>query len=124
MTHLVQLIRAAEPRSFGISEVVVWGSRRTLQELPSLEWLKPVPQSELENSLPVRFFWQRYRLHELAKASCDLLLVPGGSHIGEFRPYVTMFQNMLVLDTAEANRYGASWMRLRLAILRSIQISS
>jgi glycosyltransferase involved in cell wall biosynthesis len=35
-----------------------------------------------------------------------------------------MFQNTLPFDTVEAARYGISWMRLRLSILRSMQIST
>jgi glycosyltransferase involved in cell wall biosynthesis len=35
-----------------------------------------------------------------------------------------MFQNMLPFDAIEAARYGTSWMRLRLSILRSIQMST
>jgi Glycosyltransferase len=35
-----------------------------------------------------------------------------------------MFQNMLPFDSVEAARYGTSWMRLRLMILRSIQMST
>jgi len=123
-THLVQFLSAAEPGKFGVSQVLVWGARSTLAKLPRRDWLKLSQQGDLEGSLLARLFWQKYRLHELAKESCDLLFVPGGSYPGNFRPYVTMFQNMLPFDSVEAARYGTSWMRLRLMILRSIQMST
>src|SRR5262249_30044091 len=73
LTHLVQLLRAAEPRKFGISQVTVWGSRMTLQQLPRRDWLTLSYQSELDGALPIRMYWQKHRLQKLAEATCDLL---------------------------------------------------
>jgi glycosyltransferase involved in cell wall biosynthesis len=76
----------------------------------------------LNRSLPYRIFWQRYRLSELAQeAGCDLLFVPGGSYIGDFSPVTTMCRNMLPFEPRELRRYGLSFTRLRLELLRLTQ---
>jgi len=54
-------------------------------------------------------------------AGCDLLFAPGGSYSGSFRPFVTMSRNMLPFEASEAARFGWSWTRLRLRLLRFAQ---
>ena len=59
---------------------------------------------------------QQTKLGDLAREECDLLFVPGALYLGDFRPYVTMFQNMQIFETSELNRerFGKEWLRLRL----------
>jgi glycosyltransferase involved in cell wall biosynthesis len=122
LTHLVELLRHADPRASGIEQVTVWGSAATLALLPhDREWLALVEQQELEGGLRARLAWQRGPLTELARAACDVLFVPGGAYGGRFHPYVTMCRNMLPFDLREAARYGASWMFVRLLLLRWAQ---
>lgn len=120
VTHLVELLQAAEPEEQGIAEVVVWGGRETLARLPVRKWLRPVPDPLLDGPLPARIYWQQAKLTGSA-ASCDLLFVPGGTYAGSFRPFVAMSQNLLPFDEAAASLYGWSWTRARLAILRRSQ---
>jgi glycosyltransferase involved in cell wall biosynthesis len=49
------------------------------------------------------------------------LFVPGGTYLGRFHPFVTMFRNMLPFDAVERRRYGLSKMGLKLEILRLTQ---
>jgi glycosyltransferase involved in cell wall biosynthesis len=122
ITHLVELLRHADPRASGIERVTVWGSVATLALLPhDRDWLTLVEEKELEGGLRARLAWQRGRLSELAGVACDVLFVPGGAFGGSFHPYVTMCRNMLPFDLREAARYGASWMFLRLLLLRFAQ---
>jgi hypothetical protein len=39
ITHLVELLRAADPGSHGITQLVVWGGRATLDRLDDQPWL-------------------------------------------------------------------------------------
>ena len=122
LTHLVELLRHADPGASGVERVTVWGSAATLALLPSgRDWLTLVPQQELEGGLRARLAWQRGALTALAREACDVLFVPGGAYGGSFHPYVTMCRNMLPFDLREAARYGASWMFLRLLLLRFAQ---
>jgi len=122
ITHLRELLRAADPRDFGFSSVVVWGGKPTLDELPgSNNWLRLEHLAILDRSLPWRMWWQSVHLGRAAQRQCDLLFVPGSSYAGSFHPYVTMFRNMLPFEPRERARYGISGMRLKLAVLEHVQ---
>ncbi len=125
LTHLVELLRVADPPSYGFEEVTVWGNRATLNSLQQKPWLSKVHEPLLDRSLPLRVYWQRAILQQRAEQSqCDLLFVPGGSYPGAFRPFVTMSQSMLPFDRREAFRYGCSWMSVRNVLLRWSQSRS
>jgi glycosyltransferase involved in cell wall biosynthesis len=121
ITHLVQLIAAADPAASGIGRVIVWGSKELLAQLPRRPWLNGAQDRALNGGALARAFWQQRILVRRASASVDVLFVPGGTYLGGFRPYVTMFQNMLPFATGERRRYGWSRMRLKLELLRRTQ---
>ena len=116
ITHLQHLLRVADPQQHGIDRVIVWGGRNPLEVLPQQDWLDLREEWELNRLLPKRLWWQQTKLGDLAREECDLLFVPGGLYLGDFRPYVTMFQNMQIFETSELNRerFGKEWLRLRL----------
>jgi glycosyltransferase involved in cell wall biosynthesis len=119
VTHLVELLRTAEPAQHGFAQVVVWSARATLERIEDRPWLVKVGDPMLERSLPWRAYWQQFRLADaVRRAECTVLFVPGGSYAGDFQPVVTMSQNMLPFEWREARRYGVSTMTLRLLLLR------
>lgn len=121
-THLIELLRAANPEAHGISRVVVWGSRATLALLDDRSWLAKVNPPAQEGGLLARSLWQRSHLSKAARESgCDVLFVPGGNYTGNFHPVVTMSQNMLPFEWRELRRYGWSWLSLKLVLLRLSQ---
>ena len=125
LTHLRELLRSGDPREFGISSVVVWAGKGTLDVLPQREsWLRLQHDPILDRSLPLRVWWQSLRLARAAKRECDLLFVPGGSYGGSFRPFVTMSQNLLPFEPVERARYGLSRMRVKLAVLERAQTAT
>lgn len=124
LTHLVELLNAAEPYKHGVSRVVVWAGRQTIESLPDKPWLKCVYEPLLDQSLPVRTYWQMAKLPRLASQHCDLLFVPGGSYVGGFRPFATMSHNLLPFEIEESRRYGLSWMFLKMLLLRWSQAGS
>lgn len=122
ITHLVELLRAAEPAKFGFGEVVVWGRRATLDRIEERPWLSKVDQPFLRRGIFAQTYWQRFRLSDLARnAGCDVLFVPGGSYIGSFNPVVTMSRNMLPFEWRETRRYGWSASTLKFILLRLVQ---
>ena len=121
VTHLVQLLGAAEPAGAGVERVVVWGGRQILDRLPQRPWLVRENPAALERGGIARGWWQQRRLAAAARESVDLLFSPGGTYLGSFRPFVTMFRNMLPFDKTERRRYGASRMRLKLELLHAAQ---
>lgn len=124
VTHLLALLSVARPEDYGITGVVVWGGGQTLKQLPDRPWLELVHEPMLDRSLPYRLYWQKVKLSQLAERSCDVLFVPGGFYKGTFKPFVTMSRNLLPFAREEMNRYGASWMFLRIFLLRSAQAKS
>lgn len=118
LTHLSELLRAADPPKHGISKVIVWGAAATLAKLPPQKWLELVHDRSLDGSLPARYYWQRKKLTAIAEQQCELLFVPGGTYDGAFRPFVTMSQNFLPFDAKEWQRFGISWKSLRYMLLR------
>lgn len=125
VTHLVELLRAAQPAAYGIDRVVVWGGQATLNTLDDCPWLDKRDPPALDKGLLWRSLWQRYRLSQAARdAGCDVLFVPGGNYAGDFHPVVTMSRNMLPFEWRELKRYGWSILALKLLLLRLSQSRS
>ena len=125
VTHLLELLQAVEPATFGIESVVLWGSTSTLKAMVDRPWLtKRNPQAQ-NSGLINRTLWQRYRLSQAARdAGCDVLFVPGGSYAGNFHPVVTMSQNLLPFEMNELKRFGLTLVTLKLLLLRWTQSRS
>jgi len=121
VTHLAGVLAAADPPAHGISRVVVWGSKTTLERLPPRVWLDARVEPALDRGLLRRIAWQRFALPRSAAAACDLLWVPGGNVVGRFHPYVAMCRNMLPFEPVERRRYGWSAMGLRIDLLSRSQ---
>ena len=122
VTHLMELLRAAQPAEYGINLVVVWGGKPTLKALEAQPWLSKRNPPALDKGLLQRTHWQRYRLSQAARdEGCDVLFVPGGSYAGNFHPVVTMSQNLLPFEMPELLRYGWTLFALKLLLLRLTQ---
>lgn len=124
ITHLVQVLGAAGPESSGITRVTVWGAPPLLDVLPDRPWLQRVHDPALGGRAISRAWWQQRTLAARAANQADVLFSPGGTYLGGFRPFVTMFRNMLPFDSLERRRYGASPMRLKLEVLRRVQAAT
>ncbi|MFI9652996.1 glycosyltransferase [Guyparkeria halopsychrophila] len=122
LTHLRQLIKAADPERHGFSELLVWGGDRTLSALEDgREGVKLIHEPQLDRGLISRFLWRTLRLPRLAQKSCDLLLIPGGLGGPKHVPWVTMSRNMLPFEKREKARYPPGISRARLEALRWLQ---
>lgn len=122
LTHLVELLKAAEPGEQAFERVIVWGGMPTLSRIEDRPWLQKIHESLLDRALPARAYWQQCKLGRRGQhAGCDVLFVPGGSYGGAFGPFVTMSQNMLPFERRERGRYGLSATGLRLRMLRRSQ---
>jgi len=121
-THLIELLRSVEPQKHGVSRIIVWGARDTLDRLSDHAWIQKCNPPELEGNLVERTRWQHRELSNAARAaSCDILFVPGGNYLGDFHPVVTMSRNSLPFESRELARYGMSPSTLRLVLLRFSQ---
>lgn len=116
-----ELLKGGNPEEHGFSGVRVWAGRKTLDRLENRDWLVKDHQPLLDGNILSRLYWQRFRLKSLADSRCDLLFVPGSLAFGIFRPVVTVSQNLLPFEPRERARYGISYTRLRLELLRCLQ---
>jgi len=125
ITHLVELLRAADPARHGFERVVLWGGAKTLAMVEDRPWLDKVREPLLDRGLPWRVFWHRFLERRRARAAgCDIVFLPGGTAASGFVPVVTMSQNMLPFEWRELRRYGWSVMSLKLLLLRWTQARS
>jgi glycosyltransferase involved in cell wall biosynthesis len=125
LTHLVELLRAAEPNVHGFERVIIWSNKATLEKIDERDWLQKIHEPLLDRNLLYRIFWQRFRLKKLAiKAGCDILFVPGGSDASGFKPVVTMSRNLLPFEWKEMRRFGWTLYTLKFLILRWTQSNS
>src|SRR5579863_7632849 len=86
-THLIEVLRAANPTEHGIDEVILWAGLALLCRIEVRDWLRKVSDPRLEQAANPftdrrqlhRACWQRFELPRLAvNARCDVLFVPGG----------------------------------------------
>lgn len=122
VTHLIELLSAASPADQGIGKVIVWSGGKTAARLPQRPWLESISPRALDGGLLSRTLWQWRRLGGEARAmGCDLVFAPGGTYSTNFRPFVSMSQNLLPFEWRELRRYGLSAMALKLVLLRLAQ---
>ncbi len=122
ITHLVEVLRAAEPLSHGFSQIVIWSVKSTLDRIEDRPWLEKRHEPILEKGLLYRTFWQSFKLsRQVRMAGCNVLFVPGGSYTGSFYPMVTFSQNLLPFEWRELLRYGWSFFTFKMILLRWIQ---
>ena len=122
VTHLVELLNAANPEKHDFMRVIVWAGKATLSKIAEKPWLRKVYCTALEKGLLCRTAWQRVTLSQQARnVGCNVLLVPGGTYTGSFFPVVAMSQNLLPFQWGELKRFGWSLMRCKLTILHWTQ---
>jgi glycosyltransferase involved in cell wall biosynthesis len=125
VTHLVELLRAVNPERYGFDKVVIWSSTSTLDKIEDRAWLIKRTDETLNSHLIKRAQWQRKSLEKLVlQEKCDILFVPGGSFLTQFKPIVTMSQNLLPFDWQALKRYGLSLFTLKWLLLRYSQARS
>lgn len=123
--HLIGILSAVEPHAHGIEQVHVWSYRELLDRLPDRPWLIKHCPAELAGSIFRQLWWQRTKFAaELAAAQCDVLLSTDAGSVCRFTPSVVMSRDMLSFEAGEIERYGISLARLRLLLLRSMQVNS
>jgi len=122
IAHLKGILSAGDPEKFGISRVHVWSYRSLLDDLPCRPWLVKHSPIELERSLMMQLYWQRFRLpSEFQRAGCDVLLNTDAGTVSTVRPCVTMSRDMLSYEPGVAVLFGLSKARLRITLLRYMQ---
>lgn len=125
VTHIKEILAAANPAEYGFKKVVIWGTSNTMALLHNKPWLEKIEVPHLNGNALQRFYWHIFLLKKCAKAAgCDLVFSPGGIVAHRFKPAVTMCRNMLPFEFAELKRYGPSLIFFKLLLIRFFQIRS
>jgi glycosyltransferase involved in cell wall biosynthesis len=124
-THLIEMLNAIDPRQHGIALVHVWSYKQLLNALPDVPWLIKHNPRELGKSLLWQVWWQYSQFpREIRKYCCDVLLTTDAGSVCTFMPAVVMSRDMLSFEPKEMDRYGFSFARIRLLLLKFMQIRS
>lgn len=125
LTHLKELIQAANLEDSDFEKVYLWGSRNTLSKIKNQNWLRKMNDPLLNGNLFSRLYWHKFKsASNLMSTECDVVFTPGGTCLSKFKPSVTMCRNMLPFEWTELLRYGWSLKTLKFIQLRSSQLRS
>jgi glycosyltransferase involved in cell wall biosynthesis len=121
-SHLVGLLNNVDPSKFGFDEVHIWGNAELLLALPNYQWLFKHHPTCRGNSIIWELVWERMEFPRLLRnANISLLFNVDAGSICSFQPAVTASRDMLSYEAGEMMRFGLSWQRLRLLILKFVQ---
>jgi len=125
VTHLVELLNKYDPEVHGFDKIIIWSTAATLKLIDDKPCLIKCSLPEFDKSFLHRLFWQIFKLSKSVQHSgCQILFVPGGSYVGNFRPVVTMSQNLLPFEVAELQRYKKTKFLFKLILLNISQTHS
>jgi glycosyltransferase involved in cell wall biosynthesis len=116
LTHLKELLAHSQPLAYGFTQVIVFASSATLQQIPEMPWLVKEYVPALDKSVQSVWFWRTLQLPEIVKKSSGFLFIPGS--MCSSVPFVTMCQNLLPVQKVEMNRYKGTKVWWRLILLR------
>ena len=123
--HLVGILSEADPNAHNIDKVHVWCYKKLAKSLPRHPWLVTHSPEVLERSIIHQLWWQFWNLStEVRNQKCDILLNTDAGTVNFFSPCVVMSRDMLSFEGGENNRFGLTKARLRLFLLRYVQIAS
>lgn len=123
VTHIIEILNEHAHENSIFEKFVIWGHKDTLSLIPDKFWLKKIYLNH--GNFFSRFWWQTIILKkQLINEKCNILFSPGGSYLGNFRPYVTMSRNMLPFELPEIIKYGLSLRFFKLIFLRLIHAIS
>ncbi len=121
LKHLVETLNSeADPRDFGIHEVLVYGGE-WLDRVQARPWLRKRQFEQLNAPFVRAQLWRVRHLPGMLRGECDLVYTPSGIYPGSNIKYVSQTQNMLVFELAERNRFPLSGNRLRYSALHWLQ---
>jgi glycosyltransferase involved in cell wall biosynthesis len=115
--HLTELLKNFNPEIHGFSQVKIWGVEVLLDQLPESAFIQKITHPYLNKGFIFRTIWQVFLRDRAYQNQIDILFSPFGTYSGKMDPYVSMSRNMLIFDNKERQRFGMSWLRLKMKLL-------
>lgn len=100
ITHLKEILHQISFLSYSneIKKIIVFSSDKNLLQIPNSELIDKVTFSALNKSILRRVIFQIFFFDKEIKNRCDILFSITGDYIGNFKPVVSMSQNMLLYE--------------------------
>lgn len=124
VTHLEEVLKTQAYLRHGIERITIWAPQKTLDRLGDLPGLVRKSHPLIDKGRWHGVWFRKCYLDKLIEPDTDLLWAPGGTYLGNFRPYVTMLRNFLPFEKAERDRFKFSRDWVRLLYLRQAQAKS
>lgn len=124
VTHLQEVLNAANFEKHGFSKIIVWAPKRTLDRIGDVQGLEARMHPYIEKGGWYAYWFRKRVLDQLIDPATALLWSPGGTCISRFRPYVTMVRNFLPFEKEERDRFKYSKAWLRYLYLYRVQVKS
>lgn len=124
VTHLQEVLNAADFTKYGFSKIVLWAPQSTIDRVGVINGLESKTHPLIEKGGWSAYRFRKFVLDQLIGSDTDLLWAPGGTCISSFRPYVTMVQNFLPFEKEERDRYKYSKAWWRYMYLEHVQAKS
>jgi glycosyltransferase involved in cell wall biosynthesis len=122
ITHLSEILNNITFNNLNIEKIILWAPELTLSKINKKPWLLKVTTETESKSFLSRYKWLLFNFKsELIKYKIDILLIPGGTYLGSFRPFITINQNLLPFESNEIKRYGLSPNFFKFHILKLLQ---
>ncbi|UDM62776.1 glycosyltransferase family 4 protein [Pseudoalteromonas piscicida] len=123
--HIIGILESLNIEEHDIGDIHIWTYQELAEQLPKKSWIKVHIPKELNKSMVVQLYWQKFTLpKELKQNGVDILLSTDAGTVCRYEPNVVMSRDMLSFEPVEIERYFPSKSWLRLFILKYVQLKS
>ena len=120
--YLINLLKRVDNTQF--NKIYIWAPKEFLHLIENKKKLIKKSSTLFEIGSIGIFLWRLlFRDKEFSKVS-DCVFSPFGDYTGNFKPFVSMSQNMLIFEKNERKKFQYSLTRLKLELLHFIQTKS
>jgi glycosyltransferase involved in cell wall biosynthesis len=123
--HIIGILNSFLSYDISEIEIHIWSYKTLLNKLPSSKFIHKHSNSKLDKSIFHQIYWQFFKLpNEALNFNCNIMLYTDAGAFINFSPCVVMSRDMLSFESGEIKRYSFSLKKLRLILLKYIQVWS
>ena len=125
ISHLKNLLTNVNFNKYSIKYIYVWAPKETLSLLPRNKYIIYRDHFLLKHNFLFKIFWQLiFFKKDLIKNNCNIVLITGGYFFINFKPIITISQNILPFYSKQVKKYFPSFFYIKLIILKLFLIQS
>lgn len=124
--HLRGILSESSTINKKINKVYIWAPFKTLSKLSNHTWLEKIPTDHLGSFTLIKLLWQKFILPKLCKKlKLNILFNTDAGTICNFKPSLTLLQNILPFEDKVISRYTLfQFSFYKILILRFIYLQS